>query len=32
MDAFRALDTDGKGYVTQLELQTGLLEMQIHYT
>jgi Ca2+-binding EF-hand superfamily protein len=32
MDAFRALDTDGKGYITQLELATGLLELEIHYT
>ena len=32
MDAFRAFDVDGKGYISQLELTTGLLEMQIHYT
>lgn len=32
MDAFRAFDHDGKGYISQLELTTGLLHMQIHYT
>jgi Ca2+-binding EF-hand superfamily protein len=25
MDAFRAFDLDGKGYISQLELTTGLL-------
>lgn len=32
MDAFRAFDSDGKGYISQLEMTTGLLQMQIHYT
>jgi EF-hand domain pair len=32
MDAFRAFDIDGKGFISQLELTTGLLQLEIHYT